>query len=180
MTRHCQYPKRIYRKLFKLEFAESNQAPMPKLDFFRLPDTQSSIVRSQYVEHRGINQLNDVGPFDFLIPGGSDYVDLSRTNLGLKIKIVDNTGADIPDATEVSIINAILHTLWSQIDVYLNVVLVSTNSTNYPYTSMLKLLTENNEGVKKTRLTSVGYFKYTPGFLDDPRCKLGKHVGRYE
>ena len=163
-----------------MEFAESNNAPLPELDFFKLPNTQTSIVRSQYVDHRQINQLNDIGPFDFLIPGGSDYVDLSRTNLGLKIKIVDKAGADIPAATEVGIVNALLHTLWSQIDVYLNGVLVSTNSTNYPYVSMLKLLTENNEGAKKTRLTSVGYYKDSSGYMDDTRCKLGLNVGLYE
>ena len=163
-----------------MEFAESNQAPMPELDFFRLPSTQSSIVKTQYVEHRAINQLNDVGPFDFLIPGGSDYVDLSRTNLGLKFKIVDNSGADIPDDVEIGIVNAILHTMWSQIDIYLNGVLVSTNSTNYPYAAMLKLLTENNEGIKKTRLTSAGYYKDSARFMDDNRVKLGENVGLYE
>ena len=159
-----------------MEFAESNNALLPELYFFKLPSTQSSIVKSQYVEH----QLNDGGPCNLLIPRGSDYVDLSRSNLGLKFKIVDKAGADIQAGTEVSMVNAPLHTLWAQIDVYLNGVLVSMNSTNYPYSSMLKLLTENNEGVKKTRLTSEGYYKDTAGFMDDARCKLGENIGLCE
>ena len=162
-----------------MEFAKSNNALLPELDFFKLPSTQSSIVKSQYVEHRAVNQLNDGGPFNFLIPGGSDYVDLSRSNLGLKFKIVDKAGADIQAGTEVGVVNASLHTMWAQIDVYLNGVLVSTSSTNYPYSSMLKLLTENNNGVKKTRLTSEGYYKDTAGFMDDTRCKLGENIGLY-
>ena len=125
--------------------------------------TQSSINRSQYVEHRPLNHINEVGPYDFLIPGSSDYIDLSRTHLGLKFKIVDSEGADIPVTTEVGIINSLLHTLWNQIDVYLNEVLISTSTTNYPYLSMMKILLENTKGVKETRLTSSGLYKDTAG-----------------
>ena len=162
-----------------MEFERSEKTLVKDLDLFKLPGTQDCIQRAQYVEYRPLNQLSDGNPIDILIPGGTDYLDLARSNLYFKFHITRADGTAVPSTEEVGIINSLLLTYWHQVDVFLNSKLVSSNSTNFGYLSMLRILLGYGKGTKSTCLQSSGYYNDTGGFLDDNRVKLGENVGLY-
>lgn len=79
------------------------------------------------------------GPVEFNISGNSvQYVDLYRTRLHVKVKIVkvkiDNvSGANMALTDNVAFINLPLHSLWSQVDVFFQQQATSTGTgSNYP------------------------------------------------
>ena len=162
-----------------MEFEGSEKTLVKDLDLFRIPGTQDCVERVQYVEYRPLNQLSEGNPIDLLIPGGTDYIDLARSLLHIKFRITRADGTEYPDTEEVGIINFLLMTMFSQCDVMLNGKLVSSSSTNFGYLCMIRMLLTCDAGAKNTRLRSMGHYKDTSYFLDDPRCKLGENVGLY-
>jgi len=54
-------------------------------------------------------------------------------------------------------IDAIFHTMWSNVDVYLNQQLVSTTNNHYAYQAYIETLLNNTASVKKYQLRNIGY-----------------------
>ena len=91
------------------------------MDFFTLPSTQTSIESASWVEYKPITSLNDDAPIEFVVPGQSDeYLDLTRTMLFLKVRIVSGKGEKISSKDLISPVNNFLHSLFNQVDVFLN------------------------------------------------------------
>ena len=60
----------------------SNECLVSELDLFSMPDTQTSIESSSYVEYNPISTLSDTSPIEFYVAGqGSEYLDLSRSKV---------------------------------------------------------------------------------------------------
>ena len=70
-----------------------------------------------------------VGPIEFVIPGTGDaYLDLANTHLLIRAKVVRGVGTDLAADTPVAPVNNWPHSLFSQVDVYLNDTLVTPSS----------------------------------------------------
>ena len=96
----------------------------------------------------------------FFIPGtGTQYTDLSRTELYVRIKIEDSSG-DVfqqTDATSALPVDQILHSMWGSVDIKLNQKLVSTSGTNYMYKALLENLLNYSHDCKKIQMSSIGF-----------------------
>ena len=69
-----------------------------------------------------------------MIPGTGDaYLDLANTYLLIRAKVVRGVGTDLAADTPVAPVNNWLHSLFSQVDVYLNDTLVTPSSNTYPF-----------------------------------------------
>jgi len=68
-----------------------------KLSIFASPPNQVAIDKSNYTEDRTIsNLINDSTPIEFVISGkGSDYIDLRKSRLYVKLKIVKPDGSNL-------------------------------------------------------------------------------------
>ena len=163
-----------------MEFSQSKHALIEELNVFTIPPTQNSVKRVHFVEHYPVNGVVRNSPIDIVIPGSGDYLDLKRCNLNVKFRIVKADGMPIESTTEIGIINFLFNMLWDQVDVLLNGQLISQNTNNFAYRSMIELSTQYGKDVKDSRMASGGYYKDTPGFMDDNRVKLGENVGLYE
>ena len=162
------------------EYRESTIGVSPKVDYFKLPPSQEGFMRGHIIEHRPVNQITDEGPYDILIPGNSEFVDLANTNLYVKMKMVDSvTGDDFDDTVAIGSINNMMNSLFSQIDVELNGVLVSTNTQHHAYRSYLRTLLENNLRVKHTRLGAAGWYKDVAEDFDDVDAVDSSNWGIY-
>ena len=96
----------------------------------------------------------------FNIPGNStQYVDLSRSELYVKLKIVKQDGTDFvdPDNESGFPVDNILHSMWSSVDVKLNHTLVSSSDTNYMYKAIIENLLNYNSETKKIQLAAIGF-----------------------
>jgi len=144
-----------------------------ELDLFSLPPTQTSIEKSDWIEYKPIASLTDDAPIDFSIPGfGEEYLDLSHTLLSVKLKIIQSDGSDLPKETDtvavnVAPVNNFLHSLFDQVDIFLNQKLVSTSTSNYMYRAYIETLLNYGTDSKNTHLTGAMYYSDTAGKMVD-------------
>ncbi|GBM14486.1 Uncharacterized protein F54H12.2 [Araneus ventricosus] len=146
--------------------ADSQAAVKSELDLFLTPPTQTAIEKGQWLEYHPIANIRDGNPIEFSISGsGEDYIDLSATQLYVKVKILKDN-AKLAETDKVAPVNLLLHSLFSQVDVSLNDRLISASSNLYPFRSYIESLLNYGSDYKKSFLTSEGFHKDTPGSLD--------------
>jgi len=153
--------------------AQSSECMKSELDIFSLPPTQTSIEKSDWIEYKPIASLTDDAPIEFSIPGfGEEYLDLSHTLLSVKVKILKSDGANLPAETaavpvDVAPVNNFLHSLFDQVDVFLNQKLVSTSTSNYMYRSYIEALLNYGTDSKNTQLTGAMFYADSAGKMVD-------------
>ena len=119
-----------------------------KLALFQKPYLESSVDR-------------------FRIPGtSSEYVDLQRCRLKVKLRIVDNQGTPIVAEDQVGLVNLSLSSIFRQVDVQMQEKLVSSEiNICYPYKAIIDVLLKYGFDVKEGLLQSELYYKDT-GVMD--------------
>ena len=106
----------------------------------------------------------------FLIAGTDEYLDLSKTILYVEGKIMNKdykTELSGGGQTSVAPVNNFLHSLFKQIDVYLNGKQVTPAMGTYAYRSYIETLLNYDVSAKKSQLSSAFYFKDTAGQMDE-------------
>ena len=132
----------------------------PQLLLFAPTTINSGIVQTKWVECNPINQLTDDGDVIINISGsGSSYIDLSRSMLYVKAKVVKADGTDTQSADKVAPVNFFLHSLFSQLDIDFQQRQVSTSGQNYPYQSIIDAYLHYGKDAKYSHLQSALYFK---------------------
>lgn len=106
-----------------------------ELDLFSLPPTQTSIESGKWVQYKPISTLTDDAPIEFVVPGnGDEYTDLSQTMIQLTASIVKSNGTAVTtdeEAKTVGPVNNWLHSLFSQVDMFMNQKLVTPQNNTY-------------------------------------------------
>lgn len=75
-----------------------------------------ALQKVQYVEYRPTSQLNN-GPLQFFIPAtANQYIDLKRSQLFVRIRIIKGDGNKPSETDHVAPSNLPLHTLFNQVD----------------------------------------------------------------
>lgn len=144
-----------------------------ELDIFATPPTQNSIESGTTLCVRPISSLSDASPIEFLIPGsGEEYIDLAHTTLHLiaKIKVDDpiTTEKDGKEAPfNVAPVNNFLHSIFAQVDIYLNQKCITPPSNNYNYRAYIENMLNYGSDAKASHLTSVIWEKDTAGKMDN-------------
>ena len=145
--------------------SRSKRCEKSEIDLFSVPPTQLSLQKGRWIDYRPLsNVTNDDGAMTFLIAGTDEYIDLSRTILTVEGKILRSS--DGGDA-DIAPVNNFLHSLFKQVDVYLNGKQVTPAMGTYPYQAYLETLLNYDVSVKKSQLSSALYFKDTPGEMDE-------------
>lgn len=163
-----------------MQFEQSHSRKLDALDLFSLPPTQNAVKQVQWVEIRPLGQILENAALDFIIPGNSDYLDLKRSYLHVTFKVVKSDGKDAVVTEKVSVVNNVLHSLWSQVDTFLNQQLVSSSTNNYPYKAYLDNLLMHDTNVKGSRLQNQGFYKDIGGAMDATNIAGGGNTGLLE
>ena len=79
-----------------------------------------------------IYSFSSAGPFEFSIPGSNEYTLLPLTRLHGTCQIVRKDGSIFEDDTEFSIVNLFPHALFSQVDLEIDGVNLSSHDNLYP------------------------------------------------
>ena len=146
---------------------QSCEGVKSELDLFAVPPTQTSIDDGRWVEHQPLTSLDSRGPIEFMLPGTGDaYLDLANTYLLIRAKVVRGDGTDLAADTQVAPVNNWLHSLFSQVDVYINDTLVTPSSNTYPFRAYVETLLSYGAEAKKTQLTSQLWYKDSAGHMD--------------
>ena len=119
----------------------------------------------------------------FYIPGtGTQYTDLSRTELYVRLKIENDSGNVFTQDTDNSAlpVDQILHSMWGSVDIKLNQKLVSTSGTNYMYKALIENLLNYNHDSKKIQMSSIGFSGESGSFTQIHPTKTPVNYGLKE
>lgn len=154
---------------------------LSQLDIFAVPTSETSLDRSNWIEYKPISSLTDDGAIEFVISGTtSEYIDLSETLLYIKCQIVKNNN-DLPvEADKIAPVNNFLHSLFSQVDVYLNGKLITPSNNTYAYRAYLENLLNYGKEAKESYLSSSVWFEDSAGEFDTLDVANKGYISRRE
>lgn len=147
-----------------MAYINAHRSPTVKseLDIFAVPPTQNSVESGSVQCYRPVSALTDASPIEFLVPGNPDeYVDLAHTTLHITARIIPTV-----EDLNVAPVNNFLHSLFTQVDVFLNQKNVSPPSSYYNYRAYIENLLNYGEDAKHTHLQTAFWYKDSGGFLD--------------
>ena len=148
---------------------KSKQCGKTETDLFSIPPTQASLEKGRWIDYHPLSSVeNDDGPITFLAAGTEDYVDLSKTILFVEGKVVkaDGTNLSGDEQSNIAPVNNFLHSLFRQVDVYLNGKQVTPAMGTYAYRAYLETLLNYDVSSKGSQLTSAMYYKDTAGEME--------------
>ena len=148
----------------------SKRCDKSEIDLFSVPPTQQSLERGRWIDYAPLSSVeNTDSPINFLVTGTDEYIDLSKTVLTVTGKIVkDNESVlDGANQTNVAPVNNFLHSLFKQVDVYLNGKQVTPAMGTYPYRAYIETLLNYDASAKESQFTSALYYKDTATKMDE-------------
>jgi hypothetical protein len=102
---------------------------------------------------------NNTNSISFNIAADSThYLDLSQTELWVKLSLTKNNVA-VTDYSKIGLVNNLLHSIFSQVQVYVNNVEVENTNSHYPYRTYLENLLSYGKEAKKTFLQNEFFSK---------------------
>ena len=138
-----------------------------ELMLFQPPVVNEGIEYLQWIECRPVNQITEDGSIDIHVKAsGSQYLDLQRSRLYVKAKIVKDDGGNLVTADVVTPVNLWLQSLWNQVDVFLQQKLVSSSGTNYAYKALMDVLLNYGVDAELSQLQTQLFYKDSGGSMD--------------
>ena len=149
----------------------SKRCDKSEVDLFSVPPTQQSLERGRWIDYAPISSVqNPDSAITFLIGGTDEYIDLSKTILTVtgKVTLKDGTSKLAGGGqSNVAPVNNFLHSLFKQVDVYLNGKQVTPAMGTYAYRSYIETLLNYDVSAKESQFSSALYYKDTAGKMDD-------------
>lgn len=156
-----------------MQFANSQECTTSELDLFMIPAVQTSIEEGIWDTIQPHPNFQ-TGTIQFDIPATSThYVNMSETELHVtamirKIDTADTTKTTIiAAADEIGPINNFMHSMFSQIEVFLNNESVENSNNTYGYRAYLDNLLNFNKESKETFLQTDLYYQDTAGEMEN-------------
>lgn len=139
----------------------STPSTKSELNFFEQLLVQTAILSRRDVRVRPITSIEGGGnTIEFLIPGaGDDYIDPRELYLFMKVKLCktnDGTG-NVAATDKISPVNNIFHSIFEQVDIYVNDRAISSSDNNYGYRSYFTTLLSFSEAEKESLLSTTGW-----------------------
>jgi len=118
-----------------------------ELDIFSKLPIQTTVESGALQSYRPVTSISNDGPIEFLVSGSSsdEYLDLGRVYIYLKVRLTTMTTQAVPGTPQpppgtVGPVNNWLHSMFSQVDVYLNQKCITPPNNCYPYRAYIENL----------------------------------------
>ena len=129
--------------------------------------SQTSLEDGSFTEYHPVSVLTSTGPIEFTVSAeNSNYIDLANSFLYVRASMTTSNGVDLAKTVEIAPECNFLHTLWSQVDVYLNGSLITQSNNNYPYRAYVENLLSFGQEVKNFQLFALLWHRNTRGHFD--------------
>ncbi len=142
-----------------------------ELDIFSCRSVQTTVESGTLQTFRPITSISNPGPIEFVVSNSSDeYLDLGRVYIYVKAKINSPTpptvaGQPAPPPCVLGPVNNWLHSMFAQVDVYLNQKCITPPNNCYNCRSYLENFFNYNSESKKGHLSSGMYIDDTAGHM---------------
>ena len=134
-------------------------ASQTELDLFNNAPTATDVERGYETQYQPTSGLKG-GTIRFTFHSDqNDYVDFLHSYLQFNIKVTDADGSNLEENVEVATVNNTAHSMFSQIDLYLNDTLVTHSSNTAHYRAYLENLLSYGGDAKRSQLTLNGWYK---------------------
>ena len=141
-----------------------------ELMLFQNPVVNEGIEYLQWIECRPVNQITEDGSIGIHLKASrSQYLDLQRSRLYVKAKIVKEDGGSLEATDVVTPVNLWLQSLWNQVDVFLQQKLVSSSGTNYAYKALMDVLLNYGGDAESTQLQTQLFYRDTGGSMENTK-----------
>lgn len=149
-----------------------------ELSLFASPTNQVAVEKMYFTEARPISSIGvSETPIEIVVSGsGAEYVDLKRSKLYVKARILKADGTALTSDEKTGIVNLPLQSMFSQMDVYLNNKLVSFNTNNYPWKAYFKTILFSGKDELNSQKQSELFYK-EEGNLGDANAYNGGNTG---
>lgn len=138
-----------------------------ELDLFTTKPVQNCVEFGSYQENRPVSVLDSESPIEFVISESSDYIDLSLTQIHLRLKILHEDGTALSETDPVAPVNNFLHSLFDHVAIVLNGKTITQPSNLYNFRAYIETLLNYSEEAKKGHLASGLFCKDVAGQFDD-------------
>lgn len=124
-----------------------------------------SVNSSMITEYHPTSAISSTSPIEFFIQGNdTQYIDLSRTRIKLRLKVVSAAGKNIANQPDVAILNYapanyIVASAFEGVKVYIHDTEVTTKNSLYPYQAYLETLLSYGSDFKKGQAEAGGFFR---------------------
>ena len=148
----------------------SKRCDKSEIDLFSVPPTQQSLERGRWIDYAPLSSVeNPDSAITYLIAGTDEYIDLSKTILTVRGEITKGDGTKLTGGNQTSVapVNNFLHSLFKQVDVYLNGKQVTPAMGTYAYRAYIETLLNYDVSAKKSQFTSALYYKDTATQMDE-------------
>lgn len=108
-------------------------------DLFSIKPTQNSVENGFFQESRPVSVLESDAPIEFFICATDDYIDLSHTQIQLRVKVLREDGSKLKPDDSVSICNNFLDSLFEHVSIELNNKTITPPSNSYHYRSYIEV-----------------------------------------
>ena len=151
--------------------SDDNKTYCSKLALFQRPYVENAVNEIYYVDFAPRNSFSRGSSIEFNIaPTSPDYIDLSKSRLRVKARILQSDGKPIGTDNNVGFVNLTLHSLFRQVDLMLQGKIISPDiGVNYPYKAILDVILNYGFSAKESQLQSELYFKDEGGMDNPPR-----------
>ena len=148
----------------------SKRCDKSEIDLFSVPPTQQSLERGRWIDYAPLSSVeNPDSAITYLIAGTDEYIDLSKTILTVRGEVTKGDGTKLTGGgqTDVAPVNNFLHSLFKQVDVYLNGKQVTPAMGTYAYRAYIETLLNYDASAKESQFTSALYYKDTATQMDE-------------
>lgn len=147
-----------------MAFINSHKSPTAKteLDIFAVPPTQNSVESGSIQCYRPVSALTETSPIEFIIPGSNEeYIDLAHTTINLFVRLRSTV-----ENQNLAPVNNFLHSMFSQVDVFLNQRNTCPPSSHYGYRCIIEQILNYGTEAKLTQLQTDMWYKDEAGQMD--------------
>lgn len=135
---------------------------------FASPNVETATKRELITEYRPVSHIKSTDVIEFNVPNSSlYYMDLSRSRLCIKLRILNGEKPVEELKDQVALINNALHSVWNKVDVALNQTPVGSDiGPYYPYKAILDALLFTSPSELESKDQTTLFFKDTAGSMD--------------
>ena len=82
----------------------SKRCEKSEIDLFSVPPTQLSLKKGRWIDYRPLSSVtNNDSPITFMISGTDEYLDLSKTILSVKGKVVNGNSQNLSGGSQAQV-----------------------------------------------------------------------------
>ena len=132
------------------------------------PVTDLRFNKTRYHEYKPIGPLDNASIVNFKLPSwaSSSVYLLNEALMAVKVKIVKKDGTALDDNFECSCINNVVGSVFSDMKMYFNGVMITSISQNYHYKAIFENILNFGDEVKTSWLQTSGFYTDTFNAMD--------------